>query len=152
MIAKKKNPGGKGGRATGFRVGIDIGGTFTDIVFLSDDGKLFTKKVSSSVDDYARAVVQGLQEVFAEQAVEPSDVEEVLHATTVASNAILEFKGAKTGLITTRGFRDILELRRLRMPRLYDLEWEKPPPIVERYLRMEVTERLDEKGNVEIPP
>ena len=117
-------------------MGIDIGGTFTDIVFLSDDGKLFTKKVSSSVDDYARAVVHGLQEVFAEQAVEPSDVEEVLHATT--------------GLITTRGFRDILELRRLRMPRLYDLEWEKPPPIVERYLRMEVTERLDEKGNVEI--
>ena len=151
MTAKKKKPGGKGKRTTRFRVGTDIGGTFTDIVFLSDDGKLFTKKVSSSVDDYARAVVQGLQEVFAEQAVEPAAVEEVLHATTVASNAILEFKGAKTGLITTRGFRDILELRRLRMPRLYDLEWEKPPPIVERYLRMEVTERLDEKGNVEIP-
>ena len=99
-----------------FRLGADIGGTFTDIVLLDDNGTLYTKKVSSSVDDYARAVVQGLQEVFDERGVEPAEVEEVLHATTVASNAILEYKGAKTGLITTRGFRDILELRRLRMP------------------------------------
>src|SRR5271169_5183326 len=75
-------------------------------------------------------------------------VEEVLHATTVASNAILEHKGARTGLITTQGFRDILELRRLRMPRLYDLKWEKPAALVDRYLRAEVNERLDEKGNV----
>ena len=134
-----------------FRLGADIGGTFTDIVFLNDEGTLYTKKVSSSVDDYARAVVEGLQEIFDEHGVKPSDVDEVLHATTVASNAILEHKGAKTGLITTRGFRDILELRRLRMPRLYDLEWEKPPALVERYLRMEVTERLDEKGNIEVP-
>ena len=133
-----------------FRVGADIGGTFTDIVFLDEDGRLFTKKVSSSVDDYARAVVQGLQEIFREGGVEAAQVDEVLHATTVAANAILELKGARTGLITTKGFRDILELRRLRMPRLYDLEWEKPPPLVERYLRMEVTERLDEKGSIEV--
>ena len=110
-----------------FRLGADIGGTFTDIVLLDDEGTLYTKKVSSSVDDYAQAVVEGLEGVFLEHGVGPSEVEEVLHATTVASNAILEYKGAKTGLITTRGFRDILELRRLRMPRLYDLEWEKPP-------------------------
>lgn len=133
-----------------FRLGADIGGTFTDIVLLDDEGTLYTKKVSSSVDDYAQAVVEGLEGVFLEHGVGPSEVEEVLHATTVASNAILEYKGAKTGLITTRGFRDILELRRLRMPRLYDLEWEKPPPLVERYLRMEVSERLDERGRIEI--
>ncbi len=137
-------------RQSRFRVGADIGGTFTDIVFLNDEGTLFTKKVSSSVDDYARAIVEGLESVLTENGLEPSDVEEVLHATTVVSNAILEHKGAKTGLITTRGFRDILELRRLRMPRLYDLEWEKPPPLVERYLRMEVTERLNEKGEIEV--
>ena len=138
-------------RESRYRVGVDIGGTFTDIVFLNDEGTLFTKKVSSSVEDYARAIVEGLEEVYAENGVGAPDVEEVLHATTVVSNAILEYKGARTGLITTRGFRDVLELRRLRMPRLYDLAWEKPPPLVERYLRMEVTERLDEKGDIEVP-
>ncbi len=146
-----KNGDRGGRRPSRFRVGADIGGTFTDIVFLNDRGTLFTKKVSSSVEDYARAIVEGIEEVFAENGVEAADVEEVLHATTVVSNAILEYKGAKTGLITTRGFRDVLELRRLRMPRLYDLAWEKPPPLVDRYLRMEVTERLNEKGDIEIP-
>jgi N-methylhydantoinase A len=136
---------------TGFRVGVDIGGTFTDIVFLNDRGELHTKKVSSSVDNYARAIVEGIAEVFRERHLDAAEVDEVLHATTVASNAILEHKGAKTGLITTKGFRDILELRRLRMPRLYDLHWEKPPPLVDRYLRAEVDERLDETGNVLVP-
>ena len=133
---------------SGFRVGVDIGGTFTDIVFLNDRGALHTKKVSSSVDNYARAIVEGIAEVFREQGLDAAAVDEVLHATTVASNAILEQKGARTGLITTRGFRDILELRRLRMPRLYDLKWEKPPTLVDRYLRLEVNERLDETGAV----
>ncbi len=136
---------------SGFRVGVDIGGTFTDIVFLNDQGELHTKKVSSSVDNYARAIVEGIEEVFRERELTAGELDEVLHATTVASNAILEHKGAKTGLITTKGFRDVLELRRLRMPRLYDLKWEKPPDLVERYLRAEVNERLDEKGNVLVP-
>jgi len=74
-----------------------------------------------------------------------------LHGTTVASNAILELKGARTGLITTRGFRDVLEIRTLRMPRLYDLSWTKPPPLVERHLRVEVDERINAKGEVERP-
>jgi N-methylhydantoinase A len=133
---------------TGFRVGVDIGGTFTDIVFLNDRGELHIKKVSSSVDNYARAIVDGIAEVFRDKDITAAAVEEVLHATTVASNAILEHKGAKTGLITTRGFRDVLELRRLRMPRLYDLKWEKPAALVDRYLRAEVNERLDEKGGI----
>ena len=98
---------------TAFRVGVDIGGTFTDIVFLNEQGRLVTKKVSSSVGDYARAIVEGIGQVFDEQKLDHADVEEVLHATTVASNAILEHKGARTGLITTKGFRDVLELRRL---------------------------------------
>ncbi len=136
---------------SGFRAGVDIGGTFTDIVLLNDQGRLFTKKVSSSVGDYSRAIVEGIAQVFEEHKLAPRDVEEVLHATTVASNTILEHKGARTGLITTKGFRDILELRRLRMPQLYDLKWEKPPALVDRYLRLEVDERLDEKGNVLVP-
>ena len=136
---------------TRFRVGVDIGGTFTDIVFLDDDGTVHTKKVSSSVDDYARAIVEGVRELFRETGLSGGDVSEVLHGTTVASNAILELKGARTGLITTRGFRDVLEIRRLRMPRLYDIAWEKPTPLVERYLRREVTERIDARGDVTTP-
>ena len=73
----------------------------------------------------------------------------VVHGTTVATNSILELKGARTGLITTRGFRDVLEIRRLRMPRLYDLTWEKPPTLVERRLRLEVNERIDAQGAVQ---
>src|SRR5437773_8626410 len=136
---------------TRFRVGVDIGGTFTDIVLLDADGRLHTKKVSSSVDDYARAIVEGVGEVFRETGLVGADVAEVLHGTTVASNAILELRGAKTGLITTKGFRDILELRRLRMPKLYDLTWEKPAPLVPRYLRREVSERVDISGDTVTP-
>ena len=125
-----------------FRVGVDIGGTFTDIVLIDEEGRLLTRKVSSSVDDYARAIVEGLAQIFDEAGVEPSEILEVMHGTTVASNAILELKGARAGLIGTDGFRDILEIRNLRMPRLYDLEWIKPPPLVERYLRV-VSARAD---------
>ena len=133
------------------QVGIDIGGTFTDIVFLAGDGRLRTKKISSSVDDYARAIGEGLREAFADYGLEGRDVLEVRHGTTVGSNAILELRGARTGLITTKGFRDILEIRNLRMPRLYDLRWEKPAPLVERFLRMVVDERIDAAGAVQKP-
>ena len=135
-----------------YRVGVDIGGTFTDIVFLGADGALLTRKVSSTVDDYARAIAEGLRDVFAETGLGPASIEELLHGTTVASNAILEMTGARTGLITTRGFRDVLELRTLRMPRLYDIGWEKPPPLVPRYLRLTVDERVDARGGVERAP
>jgi N-methylhydantoinase A len=134
----------------GFRVGVDIGGTFTDIVFLGADGALHTKKISSSVDNYARAIAEGLEGVFQDTGLRGADVDEVRHGTTVASNAILELKGAKTGLITTKGFRDVLEIRNLRMPRLYDLTWQKPPPLVERYLRVVVEERINAIGAVEL--
>jgi N-methylhydantoinase A len=136
---------------TGFRVGVDIGGTFTDIVFLGADGTLHTKKISSSVRDYAQAIAEGLDQVFAETGLAAADVEELRHGTTVASNAILESKGARTGLITTKGFRDILEIRSLRMPRLYDLTWEKPVPLVERYLRVVVDERVNARGGIDRP-
>ena len=84
-----------------------------------------------------------------ETGIAPTSLDEIRHGTTVASNAILEHKGAKVGLITTKGFRDVLEIRTLRMPRLYDIAWEKPPPLVERYLRRVVDERIDAKGHVE---
>ena len=134
-----------------YRVGVDIGGTFTDIVFLDSGGRVLTRKVSSSVEDYAQAIASGLAQVFDETSLAGADVAEVRHGTTVASNAILENKGALTGLITTRGFRDVLELRNLRMPRLYDLGWEKPAELVERYLRVEVEERINSHGEIVVP-
>jgi N-methylhydantoinase A len=134
---------------TGYRLGVDIGGTFTDIVLLGADGKIHTLKISSSADDYARAIVDGLEQVFAETDASAGAIEEIRHGTTVASNAILEKKGARVGLITTEGFRDVLEIRTLRMPRLYDLSWSKPEALVPRYLRQTVAERVDHKGGVE---
>ncbi len=135
----------------GVRVGVDIGGTFTDIVIMQPDGSTITKKVSSTVDDYARAITEGLQLAFAEHGISAEAVAALLHGTTVASNAILEHKGARTGLITTKGFRDVLELRLLRMPTLYDLSWDKPPMLVPRALRLEVNERIDFHGKVMQP-
>ena len=132
-----------------YRVGVDIGGTFTDIVLLGSDGTIHTKKVSSSVGNYAQAIVDGLSEVFHETGLRGGAIEEIRHGTTVASNAILEHKGARVGLITTKGFRDVLEIRTLRMPKLYDLTWTKPAPLVERYLRKVVDERINYRGEIE---
>ncbi len=132
-----------------YRVGVDVGGTFTDIVLLGSDGTIHVKKVASSVGNYATAIVDGLAEVFRETGLDGKVIEEIRHGTTVASNAILEHKGARVGLVTSKGFRDILEIRTLRMPRLYDIGWTKPAPLVERYLRQVVDERIDAHGQVE---
>jgi N-methylhydantoinase A len=134
-----------------YRVGVDVGGTFTDIVLLGSDGSLHTQKVSSSVANYAEAIVDGLGEVLREARIAREAIEEIRHGTTVASNAILEHKGARTGLITTQGFRDVLEIRTLRMPRMYDIGWTKPAPLVERYLRQTVDERVNAEGSIEKP-
>jgi N-methylhydantoinase A len=136
---------------TTYRVGVDVGGTFTDIVLLGEDGSIHTAKIPSSVENYAQAIVDGLSQVFAETGLDGKVIEEIRHGTTVASNAILEHKGARTGLVTTKGFRDVLEIRTLRMPRLYDIGWTKPPPLVERYLRQVVDERVDAHGTIERP-
>jgi N-methylhydantoinase A len=131
-----------------FRIGADIGGTFTDLVLLDSAGIMATCKVSSTPDNYGRAIVEGMVELMREQDVAPGDLTELVHASTIATNAILEFKGAKTALITTRGFRDVLEIRRLRIPVLYDLQYKKPPPLVPRRLRIEINERLGARGVV----
>ena len=136
---------------TNFRLGIDVGGTFTDVVLLGDDGTLLTRKVSSTPDDYSRAIVQGVREVLDGAGVDGEVIQEVGHGTTVASNTIIERKGPETALITTKGFRDVLELGRYRLPRLYDLTWRKPEPLVERRYRFEVPERLSYKGEEIIP-
>ena len=125
-----------------------MGGTFTDIVLAGQDGSLAIKKVLSTPGRFEQAMVEGTAELLREQGVGPEKVAAVLHGTTAATNAVLERRGAVTGLITTRGFRDVLELRRLRMPNIYDIFWDKPPPLVPRNLRREVTERLSGQGRV----
>lgn len=133
------------------RIGIDIGGTFTDIVCIEQDGTVTIRKVSSSVDDYSRSIGEALPGIFEDRRVAGSAVQEVIHGTTIATNSILEQRGAKTALITTKGFRDVLELRRMRMPELYNWNWDKPPDLVERSLRREVEERLDSRGDCITP-
>lgn len=131
-----------------YRLGIDIGGTFTDIVLLASDGSSVTRKVLSTPDDYARGIAEALREFLPTEGFAPERCREVVHGTTVATNAILEQKVARTGLLTTRGFRDVLELRRLRVPSLYNLRFRPPPPMVERRLRLEVVERMAADGSV----
>lgn len=131
-----------------YRLGSDIGGTFTDLVLISPDGRYTTRKVSSTVDDYSRGIAEGAVAMLQELQMTGDSIREVVHGTTIATNAILENKGAKTALITTKGFRDVLELRRLRVPELFSLNYTPPPPLVERRLRLEVDERLAADGSV----
>ena len=141
----------KGSERKRFRVGADIGGTFTDIVFLSQEGVVYRKKVSSTPENYSRGILMGITEVLEEQALTGSSISEVVHGCTVATNAVLEQMGARTGLLTTKGFRDVLEIRRFRMPELYNIAWSKPHPLVPRELRREVDERINYAGEIFTP-
>ena len=134
-----------------FAIGADIGGTFTDVVVIEADGRVSIAKGMSTPDAYERGIFDILHRLLAELGLFAADCTAVVHGTTVATNAIIERRGARTGLITTFGFRDVLELRRIRIPRLYDLTWEKPEPLVERYLRCEVVERTTHLGRMFTP-
>jgi N-methylhydantoinase A len=130
------------------RVAVDIGGTFTDIVLMAGDAVLHEAKVSTTPRDPSEAVIAGVAALLRELAIPPSAVAEMLHGTTVASNTILQKSGASTGLITTRGFRDVLEIGRIRMPEMFDLTWSKPQPLVPRRHRLEVGERIAADGTI----
>ena len=134
-----------------YRVAADIGGTFTDIVLIGSDGQLFTTKVPSTPNDFSIGVVQGVSEILSKSAVAPGAITQVLNGSTVATNAILEGRGARTALVTTRGFRDVLEIRRIRVPRLYDPLYVKPAPLVPRDRRFEVSERIGPRGEILLP-
>jgi N-methylhydantoinase A len=136
---------------SGYRVGVDIGGTFTDLVLIGPAGAIWPLKVPSTPADYSVAVVDGLALLIEMAGVQAGEIDEIVHGTTVATNAILEKQGARTALITTAGFRDVLEIRRVRIPQLYNLQWEKPAPLVPRYLRFEVPERIDYRGDILTP-
>ena len=144
-----KPRGGSAPAARVWRVGVDIGGTFTDFVILTPDARLLRSKLLSTPNDYSRAITSGLLDTLDDAA--RAGVGAFVHGTTVATNAILEETSQKIALVTTRGFRDVLELRRARRPHLYELNWEPPAPLVERALRLEVGERIDSAGAVVEP-
>ena len=133
------------------RIGADVGGTFTDVVLIDANGNIWTHKVPSTPPDFERAVLNAIEHLLRTTNAAGATVSEVAHGTTVATNAVLEKRGAKTALITTKGFRDVLELRRIRAPQMYDLFFEKPEALVERYLRFELTERISASGEVLTP-
>ena len=128
-------------------LGIDIGGTFTDIVARGGE-RTFARKVLTTHDDPARGVEAGVAGILEDARLDPGAVERVVHATTLFTNTLIERKGARAGLITTRGFRDTLEIGRERKYELYDLTIAKPPPLVPRDRRLEATERIGADGEV----
>jgi len=137
---------------TSFALGIDIGGTFTDIVVFDPTGaRVAIWKESTTPDDPSRGVIAGIRRVLERDRIRPSEIGRVVHATTLFTNALIERKGAVTGLVTTTGFRDVLEIARERKYELYDIFIEMPAPLVPRRLRREVTERVGPDGRIEVP-
>jgi len=127
------------------RVASDIGGTFTDLVYLDEkSGEMGVGKASTTPKNFAEAVVQTLQKAR----LKVSDTSFFVHGSTIVINAFTERKGAKTGLITTKGFRDVLEITRANRPDLYNMYYTKPKPFVARQYRLEVNERVNYKGEV----
>jgi N-methylhydantoinase A len=129
------------------RIGIDIGGTFSDF-YLVDGERVETFKLPSTPDDPARAALEGLRALEGRFGVPFETLEAVAHGSTVATNAMIQRRGARMGLIATKGFRDILELGRLTRPpeALYNIQYEKPPELVPRHMIFEVDERVDSRG------
>ena len=137
--------------AEGARIGVDVGGTFTDVVLALASGRIILNKTTTTPRDPGEGVVAGIDAVLAEAGIAPGLVGEIVHGTTVASNTILQKVGARTGLVTTLGFRDVLEIGRIRTPGMFDLGWKKPEPLVPRRWRLEVAGRIGADGATVTP-
>jgi N-methylhydantoinase A len=134
------------------RLAADIGGTFTDLVLFDEEsGELHVHKTPSTPDDFTVGVLTGIDRTLDEKDASIDAVDTFVHGATVVLNALLERKLPKTGLITTHGFRDVLEIMRTNNPRMYDLRDVKPAPLVPRRLRIEVRERVRHTGEVRVP-
>ena len=129
------------------RVAVDVGGTFTDLVMLFDD-QVRVKKVLSTPPDFSQGVLDGLKELIQENGIGGDGLTGVVHATTVGSNTVATGSGPRTGLLTTKGFGDLMDIGRLSIPVQNDLKWRKREPLVERWLRKELNERIGAKGEI----
>ncbi|GAA0348341.1 hydantoinase/oxoprolinase family protein [Oceanobacillus oncorhynchi subsp. oncorhynchi] len=133
----------------GYRIGIDVGGTFTDVcIFDEQSGKILIYKLSSTNKDPSTAIIDGINTIMEENNLLKSDINYLVHGTTVGTNAAIQRTGAKTGLLTTSGFRDIVEIARQTRPSLYDLTEDKPEQLIKRRLRKEVDERILHDGSI----
>lgn len=133
------------------RISIDVGGTFTDVNMVDDrTGKIYSVKTLTTPKDLSEGVCRGIERILGLSQIPMGQLEYIVHGATTGTNALIERKGAKTGLITTEGFRDVLEIGRIMRPEegLYDFSVDLPPPLVPRYLRQEVRERIDSRGNI----
>ena len=131
------------------RIGVDIGGTFTDLVVeIGAENRTVLHKLPSTPDHPERAIVDGIREVLASESLDAGDVVHLAHGTTVGTNALIQRRGGKVALVTTDGFRDLLEIGRQTRPRVYDIHLDHPKPLVERALRLEVPERRLADGTV----
>ncbi|MDD3920794.1 MAG: hydantoinase/oxoprolinase family protein [Eubacteriales bacterium] len=136
----------------GYKIGVDVGGTFTDIcLFDEETGAVHVHKLPSTPGDPSEAIGNGIIQILEQNDVPAKSVTYLAHGTTVATNATLERKGCRTGIITTKGFRDLIELARQKRPSLYDVQADKPAPIVYKQFRKEVNERLNYKGEILTP-
>src|ERR1700730_5645363 len=135
-----------------WRIGIDIGGTFTDVALVEEtSGRIGVAKVPTTPADPAEGVLRALETAMRRHDVAAAEVGLLSHATTIVTNAILEEKGARAALITTRGFRDVLELRRSARADLYDLFQDPPSTLIPRRRRVEMTERVGADGAIVTP-
>ena len=138
-----------------YRIGIDVGGTFTDFLLTMEDATTQIYKVLSTPDDPSIATMEGIHEMARDRGISTKeflrDVTVIVHGTTVTTNAVLTYTGAKTGLLTTHGVRDALEMRRGIREEQYNNRYQNVDPLVERYLRYPIRERLDYKGDVQFP-
>jgi len=132
------------------RLGVDIGGTFTDVA-LEFGGRRYSAKILTTPEAPERAVLEAIHAVLREVTLDPADLSIIIHGTTLATNAIIERKGAKTALLTTEGFRDTIEIRHENRFEQYDVNIDLPPPLVPRRLRFPVRERIDARGRVLVP-
>ena len=139
----------------GYRIGIDVGGTFTDFVAVNTDQQMYSGKTPTITADEAASVFAGLEQIAAHFGISLqtllAETDPIVLGTTVVTNTMLEFAGANIGLITTKGFRDIIELRRGYKESLFDIRLPPPHPIVERGKRLGVTERIDASGQIVTP-
>jgi len=136
------------------RIGIDVGGTFTDVILVDEhNGTFHYAKTPTTHYDLAEGVLKGLEEILEVSGEPVGNIDYLIHGTTIGTNAIVEGKGAKVGLITTKGFEDVLEIRRVARPKeaAFDFGVDNPPPLVPRYLRKGVIERINSKGQVVAP-
>ncbi len=134
------------------RIGVDVGGTFTDFVLVDrEKGRIHTGKRMTTPHDPSVAIIEGIERILAEANRSIGEVSDVVHGTTLVTNTVIERKGARVGLITTKGYRDAHEMGKEMRYDLYDLFFEKPAPLVPRRRRFEVAERMDAEGNVLLP-